>query len=105
MTGPHYVAAIMPVRYTHICGGRKRAARVSTILEVRVPDPVIASQVVPGQTLSHAPTRTPGDQAELDAARRIELAGGGDRFTILRPHAEGGLGKVFVARDEELHRE
>ena len=29
----------------------------------------------------------------------------GTRFRILRPHAKGGLGEVFVARDEELNRD
>jgi Flp pilus assembly protein TadD/tRNA A-37 threonylcarbamoyl transferase component Bud32 len=35
----------------------------------------------------------------------IELASGMSRFRILRPHAKGGLGEVFVAADDELHRE
>src|SRR5262249_23302541 len=29
----------------------------------------------------------------------------GLRFRILRPHAKGGLGQIYVAVDEELHRE
>ncbi|HVC95937.1 MAG TPA: protein kinase [Pirellulales bacterium] len=29
----------------------------------------------------------------------------GTRFRILRPHARGGLGEVYVAQDEGLHRE
>ncbi len=45
----------------------------------------------------------------LDASRGFSSAGpesqGGSRFRIVRPYARGGLGEVFVAQDQELHRE
>jgi eukaryotic-like serine/threonine-protein kinase len=37
--------------------------------------------------------------------RAAAPASGVSRFRILRPHAKGGLGEVFVAEDDELHRE
>ncbi|MBI3466552.1 MAG: signal peptidase I [Planctomycetes bacterium] len=54
-------------------------------------------------TLPHVPSpaRGPGDPGQAVG----EASSAGQRFRILRPHAEGGLGQVFVAHDEELHRE
>src|SRR5579875_1458169 len=44
-----------------------------------------------------------GAEATAPHASRVEAPGG--RFRILRFHAKGGLGEVYVAEDVELHRQ
>src|SRR5205085_1194217 len=45
------------------------------------------------------------EDEEATGSYRSPEAAGGPRYRILRPHARGALGEVFVALDQELHRE
>jgi WD40 repeat protein/serine/threonine protein kinase len=59
-------------------------------------------------SLAHVSAARGDDEQELPSTLSFTAGtptSAGTRFRILRPHAHGGLGEVYVAVDEELHRE
>lgn len=87
-------------------GGRaeQSLAALSSVEPLREQLAVIRDDEVQ-QSLGHAAITPRADRHATVPVEPRKAPSPGQRFRILRPHAAGGLGKVSIARDEELNRE
>jgi serine/threonine protein kinase len=88
----------------HAGDPQQSLAAVSSIRSVRRDLQALGDAEVEG-SLAHVSADRAVDPEETSADTSAAWLTTGMRFQVLRPHARGGLGEVFVARDTEVERE
>jgi serine/threonine-protein kinase len=84
---------------------RRQAGESPTPEEYQRRFPGHAPLLAPILTRADDPRATRLDEPTSTTGARPQLPAGAARYLLLRPHAKGGLGEVYVAEDAELHRE
>ncbi len=80
-------------------------ASISSVVDADVDWQRVADVDIAASLAERRQTR---NAQQLDAASATDQVGttsSADRFRVLRPHARGGIGEVFLAFDQELNRE
>jgi serine/threonine-protein kinase len=92
--------------HLEIHGGdpRKSLAAVSSIGSAREELQNVVDAELQASLAQLSAARQEEDPGATRPLAEAEASGPGIRFRILHKHAEGGLGAIFVAQDEELHR-
>jgi serine/threonine-protein kinase len=115
----HQLLEALVCKHLELHGGdpQKSLATIGSLNSVRralqqIPEPDLLAgltfvSVVRPEAKDYSPIQTePAAPAPVPGADTVGTpTSAGVRFRILRPHAQGGLGQVLVALDEELHRE
>jgi len=104
----HALLEALVQKHLQMHGGdaEKSLAAVSSIGSVREELNQIADADLHASLAYVAVARTDADDPSRTIAEsRGTRTSAGLHFRVLRPHARGGLGEVFVAEVEELHRE
>src|SRR4051794_15685718 len=86
-------------------GSARQALEQVADADVQASLAVVSAAHTDDPLATRAPTGEPATTPESNGPQTGLLAPSATRFRVLRPHARGGLGQVFVARDEELKRE